>query len=163
MKGIIINKNKKYNYILLNLHQFVKWIENNKKIKKSIENIVSIHRQQNNFNIVDLIYEAFEELNKNTYYFFIYKNNTIITSSRIIIDKKKNAYIDLVHTCDKYRNLGFCKKNIKKLLLLIKNKYKKVTLEINKSNTNAIKCYMDSGFTFSKINKNVDFYRMIYN
>jgi ribosomal protein S18 acetylase RimI-like enzyme len=164
MKRFIINKNKKYNYILLNLHEFVEWIENNEGIRKSIENIVSMHRNQNNFNIVNLIYEAFEELKlkKNTYYFFIYKNNTIITSSRIIIDKKKNAYINMVHTNIKYRNLGFCKNNINKLLSLMENQYKKITLEVYKSNTSAIKCYMDCGFIFSKINKNIDFYKMIY-
>ena len=164
MKGFITNKNKKYSYALLNLCEFFDFIEKNEKIRNSIEKIISIHRSQNNFNIINLIYEAFEELKlkKNTYYFFIYKGNTIITTSRLIIDKKKNAYINMVHTNIKYRNLGFCKRNIEKLLSIMDDKYKKITLEVLKSNTSAIKCYMECGFIFSRINKNIDFYEMVY-
>ena len=65
----------------------------NKDILKSIENLMSIHRNQNIFNIITLIDEALTETNKNTYYFFIYKDNEIITSCRLIVDKKNNAYI----------------------------------------------------------------------
>ena len=139
-------------------------IEKNDKIRDSIEKIISIHRNQNNFNIINLIYEAFSDLKlkKNTYYFFIYKDNDIITTSRIIIDKKKNAEINMIHTNSKYRNLGFCKRNIEKLLSLMKDNYKKITLEVDRKNTRAIKCYMECGFTFSRINKSIDYFEMEY-
>jgi hypothetical protein len=164
MKGFIINKKIKYNYILLDLHNFVKWIQENKKIRKSIEKIISIHRDQVNFKIINLIYEAFEDIenNKNTYYFFIYKNNEIITSCRLIIDNKKNFYMNMVHTNINYRNLGFCKKNISKIISLMKYKCTKIILDVDKNNKNAIKCYISSGFIFSKINKKSNDYRMIF-
>lgn len=164
MKGFITHKNKKYFYALLTLREFFDMIEKNDKIRDSVEKIISIHRNQNNFNIVNLIYEAFSDLKmkKNTHYFFIYKDNDIITTSRIIIDNKKNAEINMVHTNSKYRNLGFCKRNIEKLLSLMKDNYKKITLEVDRKNTNAIKCYMECGFTFSRINKSIDYFEMEY-
>lgn len=159
MKGTLINKYIKYNYILLNLDEFVKWIKNNKEIRMSIENLLSIHRNQNDFKIIQLLNEAFEDINKNTYYFFIYKDNEIVTSSRLIIDNKKKAYMNMVHTNINYRNLGFCKKQIKKFIFLIKDKYKKIILHVDKINTYAIKCYIACEF---KIKKTSDISKTIY-
>ena len=160
--GIITNNKIKYSYILLDLSNFVKWIEMNKDILKSIENLMSIHRNQNIFNIITLIDEALTETNKNTYYFFIYKDNEIITSCRLIIDKKNNAYINMVHTNKNYRGQGLCNKNISKVIQLTNDKIKKYTLDVDKKNIYAIKCYKLVGFNFSKNNKNLEYYRMFY-
>ena len=84
MIGILINNKIKYNYFLLNLFEFVKLIQNNKNIRKSIEKLISTHRNKNDFKIIDIIIEAYNEIeqNKNTYYFFIMNNTNdeIITS-----------------------------------------------------------------------------------
>ena len=69
----------------------------------------------------------------------------------------------MVHTNIKYRNLGFCKKNMSKIIKLTNNKIKKYTLDVNKNNISAIKCYMSVGFNFSKINIKSEDYKMIYN
>lgn len=157
--GTLINNKIKYNYILLDLYQFIKWIKNNKIIRQSIEHLISIHRNENNFKIINLISEAFNEKNtSNTYYFFIYKGNEIITSCRIIINNKNIAYINMVHTNIKYRNQGFCKKNLSKLLQLVEcNKF---VLDVDKNNKHAINCYMSIGFLFDKVNVKSPYYKM---
>ena len=163
-KGIITNNKIKYKYLLLNFSNFVKLIQTNKYIQISIEKILSDHRNENDFNIITLINEAYieEKNNKKTYYFFIYKDNEIITSCRLIVDNKNNAYINMVHTNINYRGQGLCKKNISKLIQLTNDKIKKYILDVNKKNINAINCYLSIGFTFSKINKKSEDHKMFF-
>jgi len=164
-KGIIKNHDIKYNYILLNFSEFIIMIQKNKLLRKSIEKLISVHRNRINFKIITLLYEALYEMEyeKNTFYFFIYKDNEIITSSRLIIDKKKNGFMNLVHTNINFRNLGFCKKNINKFLYLMKDYCKKIILHVEKNNISAIKCYLSVGFNYKKIKNNQsDFNTMIY-
>jgi ribosomal protein S18 acetylase RimI-like enzyme len=140
-------------------------IQKNKLISKSIEKLISIHRNEKNFKIITLLYEALYEIEseKNTFYFFIYKDNEIITSSRLIIDKKKNGYMNMVHTNKNFRNLGFCKENIYKFLNLMKDCCKKIILHVEKNNISAIKCYLSVGFYYKKIKNNQsDLFTMIY-
>ena len=164
-KGILKNNDIKYNYILLNFSEFIIWIQKNELIRKSIEKLISIHRNENKFKIITLLYEALNDMEseKNTFYFFIYKDDEIITSCRLIIDKKKNGYMNLVHTNKNFRNLGFCKKNIYKFLYLMKNNCKKIILHVESCNISAIKCYLSVGFNYKKIKNNQsDNYTMIY-
>jgi hypothetical protein len=44
----------------------------------------------------------------------------------------------------------------------MKDKCKKIILDVDKKNKNAIKCNISSGFIFSKINKKSNDYRMIF-
>jgi ribosomal protein S18 acetylase RimI-like enzyme len=70
--------------------------------------------------------------------------------------------MNMVQTNINYRNLGFCKKNISKFISLMKDKCKNIILKVDKKNINAIKCYISSGFIFSKIYKKLNFYKMIF-
>ena len=70
-KGILKNNDIKYNYILLNFSEFIIWIQKNELIRKSIEKLISIHRNENKFKIITLLYEALNDMEseKNTFYF----------------------------------------------------------------------------------------------
>ena len=161
-KGIIINNKIKYYFILLNITNFVEFVQN-KNIRISLEKLIAIHRSLNKFKIITLIDEAFQDIEKNkkTYYFFIYKDSEIITSCRLIVNTTNEAYINMVHTNINYRKQNFCKKNIIKLIKLTKNIIKQYVLHVDENNISAIKCYKSVGFNISKINKKLKEFEMI--
>jgi len=148
----------------------------NLELIKSIEDLVSIHR--NNPNNSDHIYvftmsKFFSELkysNSNEY-------NKIINNSKIayIIDEgkviaicrgvykpyKNSVYISMVHVSESYRGKGLCNQVMNNLI----KSYKGINyfdLNVLKNNTPAIKCYSRLGFKITNEKEEEKVYYMVY-
>jgi hypothetical protein len=148
MKKNISIKKKKFIYFLILKKDFIIMLKN-KKILKSFMQLMRYSRGTY-FKLEHLKYQ-----NKNIIYSLIIndKMTDIITMS--VINKNK---IENVYTNVKYRAQGFCKKNLKKLILY--TNYTFLYLYVDIHNLYAINCYKKSGFII--INKNNNIYKMCY-
>jgi ribosomal protein S18 acetylase RimI-like enzyme len=104
---------------------------------------------------------VYKEQKKKVKYLIIYKNKDVLTTSRILYSGKK-GYINFVRTNKKFRGMGLCKRNIRKLISLSTKKLKlnKFTLNVERDNIYAIKCYQKIGFELLNSNESED--KMIY-
>ena len=86
-------------------------------------------------------------------YLIIFKNNDILTTGRILYSGKQ-GYINFVRTNKKFRGMGMCKRNMKKLIYLSINKLglNKFSLNVEIDNIYAIKCYEKIGFKINNTN-----------
>ena len=148
----IINKTKKYKLIFCDTPALLLFLKYNKNYKKSLIEIMKIHRDKD-FEIVDFVIEnyLYEEKGKKVKYLIIYNNKEIVSISRIIYDEKI-GYINAVHTNIKFRRKKLCQRNIKKLITLTNNlcNIKIFELEVDIDNIPAIKCYKRCGFKIVK-------------
>lgn len=151
MKEIIINK-KKYNFFYGDIFELIDFCNNYDKYKTSLIELMKIHRDRK-FELIDFVIESYrlERSNKLTTFLLIYDNNEIITISRLI-KIKKYGYINTVHTNYKFRGMGFCKRNLRKIINLSKDKFNitKFKLQVDIKNTPAISCYKSVGFEIVK-------------
>ena len=155
-KGNIMIKNIKYNYFLFNINDLIILMKNNKKLINSFEEIMVNHQHNPNYKIDSLIKQDIKIYPKNVNYFFLYKNNEIISCIRLShTNNAKSVYFDMIHTNIKYRNQGFCKITLGKLLNLLKNKFKIYNLKVKENNIPAIKCYENFKFFFIKKEKDL--------
>lgn len=139
MKKVFKHKNKKYNYYVLIRNDFIKLLKENKYLLKSFIKLMKIKKGKY-YNISHLQYDK----KKSIYSFITTLNNKQIINIAML---RKNTISNVI-TLKKYRNMGFCKKNIKKLIKF--TKYKNFKLYTLIKNTSAIKCYESVGFIIHK-------------
>jgi len=152
--GTIKMNNQNYNYKLIDTIDLINLIISDNKFIKNLENTIKIYRNEQDFNILNLIKEHIyhNENNKNGYvdigiYFIIYKDDDIISTLKFIYNlKKKYGYFNMIYTNPKYRGKKICQHNIKYLIDLTKKYIKKYELEVDVTNIPAIKCYENNGF-----------------
>ena len=149
MKKQITHNKKKYKYFLLLKNQFLELLKYNQKMIKSYISLMKKHRGD--------YYSITHMKFMNKYHMFSVitdvKQTEIVTL--LILHKK---VIKNVHTSSKYRNQGFCEKN---LSLITKNiNYKYLKLYVFMNNIPAIRCYEKSGFLIASQRK--DTYKMEY-
>ena len=160
---IIINK-KSYYTLYCNTYGLLHFFRTYNKgvFEKSIIKLMTLQRGHE-FKLYDFVIEDYKNKNKNknVNYMLIYGNDEIISISRFIY-KNKNGYINAVHTNKKYRRMGMCYKNIKKLFSFINKKIKYIKLDVDINNIGAIKCYKKIGFNINKECKKYKSYEMIF-
>ena len=163
MNNIIINK-KKYKYVFLGSLNLFDFMNKNKKLIKSFIKVAQDnYKKKSNFGLVSLLIldEIYTKQNKKVMYLVIFKDNNILTTSRILYSGKK-GYINFVRTNKKFRGMGMCKRNMKKLIYLSINKLglNKFSLNVEIDNIYAIKCYEKIGFKITSSNNSE--HKMIY-
>jgi ribosomal protein S18 acetylase RimI-like enzyme len=161
--GTIKINNQNYNYKLIDTIGLINLIISDNKFIKNLENTIKIYRNNQNFNILNLIkehiYHNENKNNKNGYvdigiYFIIYKGDDIISTLRFIYNlKKKYGYFNLIYTNLDYRRKKICQHNIKYIIDLTKKYINKYELEVDPDNIPALKCYENNGFV--KIKENI--------
>ena len=146
------HNNKEYNWLYCDTYDLLKWVKEYSKYEKSLMKLMTDQRDRD-FKIIDFVIEDYEQINrgKRNYYFFIFNDKELIAISRITIDNKHGS-ISAVHTNTKFRNQGFCKKILNKLMKESKSKHKIRTFQIGVDTNNipAIKCYTNVGFKIKK-------------
>ena len=121
------------------------------------------YKRKTSFSMLSLMTldKIYKEQKKKVKYLIIYKNKDVLTTSRILYSGK-NGYINFVRTNKKFRGMGLCKRNIRKLISLSTKELKlnKFTLNVERGNIYAIKCYKKIGFEILNSNETED--KMIY-
>lgn len=155
MEELITGKINGKNYIYVNTPEILEWFKKNNVYKKAFFKLLKTHKGfgQDTIDISLLFFDEAKK-NKRLRFFLIYDKDDIVAISFLKYRSNK-AYIFRVHTNKKYRNMGWCKRNIKKIIQLAKkyNKIKYFTLDANIKHVHAIRCYLQSGFSIKKIYK----------
>jgi hypothetical protein len=151
MKKIIFIKNKKYFYFLILKKDFFKMLNDNtnKKLLKSFFKIMKKSRGKY-FKLEHLEYEK-----KNIIYSLIINESMEDIISVVLLDKNK---IRNVYTNFKYRGLGFCSKNLKKIIKY--TNYNFLYLYVDIHNLYAISCYERVGFIINRKTNNT--FKMVF-
>ena len=159
MYYITINKIR-YKFIFVNSIELLNFMEKNSLLQKSFIKVAEDnYKMKSSFSLNHLIMTEnfYKKKSKKIMYFLIFNDSHILTTSRIIYSNK-NGYINFVRTNRNFRKIGLCYRNIKKLIELSNNKLNihSFSLEVEKDNIAAIKCYQKNGFKIDK--KNDDSY-----
>jgi RimJ/RimL family protein N-acetyltransferase len=139
-------------------------MDKNKQLAKSFVKVAQDNfKKKNNFSITSLLAlnSIYKKQNKKVMYLIIFKGDDVLTTSRILYSGK-TGYINFIRTNKKFRGMGLCKRNVRKLLyvshtILGLNNF---SLEVNKENIPAISCYQKVGFEI--VSSNNSEHKMIY-
>ena len=151
---IFTHNKSKYVYFMFDILGLCEWLLNNDKFEIALVNLMSDHRKRS-FSLLNFVTEYLNgksKRNEETYYFFICnEQHEIITISRAHCVKKL-CELSAVYTSAKYRKQGFCQKNIKRLMKMMKYYFgtKEFKLYVKKDNIPALSCYEKAGFQIVK-------------
>ena len=145
----------------------------NLELIKSIEDLVSIHRNNPKYLpyvftmskfFSELKYSNSNEYNKiinNSKISYIIDNGKVIAICRGVYKPYKNSvYISMVHVSESYRGKGLCNQVLGNLI----KSYKGINyfdLEVEKNNVPAVKCYSKLGFKIEEEKEEEKVYYMI--
>lgn len=138
-------------YKVIAYKDLIKWCLRHDDLRLQIENIISMHRNDEPFNVGYFIKENLENklhIPFMAYLMVLIEDNKVVGVSRLEIDKRNVGYISAVYILSSHRGQGLCSKMLAEFVHYVskKNKHLKFELAVLVDNSSAIRCYEKAGF-----------------